>query len=101
MIRAGIISLASYAPERIMTNKELEGIVDTSNEWIVTRTGIEQRHIVAPDQATSDISAIAAKKALEKAGLLATDIDCFILATATPDMLFPSRFIAPIYPGVL
>ena len=90
MKKAGIISLASYAPEKVMTNFDLEKMVETSDEWIVTRTGIKQRHIVAEDQATSDISTIAAKEALKKAGLEASDIDCFILATATPDMLFPS-----------
>jgi 3-oxoacyl-[acyl-carrier-protein] synthase III len=90
MPRAGILSLASYTPEKVLTNADLEKMVDTSNEWIVSRTGIKERHIVADDQATSDISVIAAKRALEKAGLMPEDIDCYILATATPDMLFPS-----------
>ncbi len=90
MPRAGILSLSSYTPEKVLTNHDLEKMVDTTDEWIVTRTGIKQRHIVADGQATSDISVLAAKKALDKIGLTPEDIDCYILATATPDMLFPS-----------
>ncbi|MEZ4813525.1 MAG: beta-ketoacyl-ACP synthase III [Caldisericia bacterium] len=90
MPKAGILSLSSYTPEKVLTNHDLEKMVDTSDEWIVTRTGIKQRHIVAEGQATSDISVLAAKKALDKIGLTPEDIDCYILATATPDMLFPS-----------
>lgn len=89
-MRAGILSLTSYTPERVMTNADLEKIVDTSDEWIVTRTGIRERHIVADDQATSDISVICAREALENVGLAPEDVGCYILATATPDMLFPS-----------
>lgn len=86
----GILGLGTYVPERIMTNFDLEKMVDTSDTWIVERTGIRQRHIAAPEQATSDLAAIAAQNALADAGVDAAEIDLVILATATPDMLFPS-----------
>lgn len=90
MIKAGIFGIGSHLPEKVLTNFDLEKIVDTTDEWIYSRSGIKQRHIVANDQATSDISVEAAKKALENANVDIKDIDMFIVATATPDMLFPS-----------
>jgi 3-oxoacyl-[acyl-carrier-protein] synthase-3 len=90
MIKAGILGIGSYLPEKVLTNFDLEKIVETTDEWIYSRSGIKQRHIVADDQATSDISVEAAKKALASANLDVKDIDMFIVATATPDMLFPS-----------
>ncbi len=86
----GIIGVGSYAPEKIVTNKDLEKIVETSDEWIVSRTGIKQRHIVEPGVATSSLAAEAAERALLDAGVSADEIDLIIVATATPDMLFPS-----------
>lgn len=81
----GIIGLGTYVPENVMTNFDFEKIIDTSDEWIRTRTGIEERRFASVDQATSDLGAEASKKALEKAGLSAEDIDMIILATTTPD----------------
>ncbi|MEF9933014.1 MAG: beta-ketoacyl-ACP synthase III [Cetobacterium sp.] len=86
----GIVGLGSYVPERIVTNFDLEKMVDTSDEWIKSRTGIEERRFAAEDQATSDLAVEASKKALEKAGLTAEDIDFIILATGTPDYLIQS-----------
>ena len=87
---ACIIGTGSYLPEHVVTNADLEKIVDTSNEWIVTRTGISERRIAAPDMATSQMGSIAAQRALEKAGLAVSDLDLIIVATITPDMQFPS-----------
>ena len=86
----GIIGIGSFVPEKILTNKDLEQIVDTSDEWISERTGIKVRHVVADGENTSDIAAKAAERALKDAGLTADDIDLIVVATATPDMLFPS-----------
>ena len=86
----GIIGIGSFVPEKILTNKDLEKIVDTNDEWISERTGIKVRHIVADGENTSDIAAKAAERALQDAGLTADDIDLIVVATATPDMLFPS-----------
>jgi 3-oxoacyl-[acyl-carrier-protein] synthase-3 len=86
----GIIGIGSYVPDKVVTNKDLEKIVETSDEWIVSRTGIKQRHIVEPGVATSDLAAHAAERALLDAGVTADEIDLIIVATATPDMLFPS-----------
>lgn len=85
-----IIGTGSYLPERIMTNAELEKLVETSDEWIRTRTGIRERRIAAPDESTSDLAAKAAESALENAGITADQIDLIIVATVTPDMFFPS-----------
>jgi 3-oxoacyl-[acyl-carrier-protein] synthase-3 len=79
-----------YLPAKILTNVELEKTVDTSDEWIRTRTGIAQRHIAAPEEATSDMATAAARNALEAAGLAATDLDLIIVATISPDMQLPS-----------
>ncbi|WXR61920.1 beta-ketoacyl-ACP synthase III [Peptostreptococcaceae bacterium AGR-M142] len=87
---AGIIGIGSYLPEKIMTNKDLEQIVDTNDEWIRTRTGIEKRRIATEKEATSDLSLEASKRALESANIKAEDLDLVIVATITPDMSFPS-----------
>ncbi|MCC3381391.1 beta-ketoacyl-ACP synthase III [Paenibacillus farraposensis] len=86
----GVIGTGKYVPEKILTNKDLEAIVETSDEWIVSRTGIQERHIAAPEQATSDLAYEAAIKALKSAGMTAEDLDLIIVATITPDMAFPS-----------
>ncbi|WP_026081144.1 beta-ketoacyl-ACP synthase III [Paenibacillus sp. PAMC 26794] len=86
----GIIGTGKYVPEKILTNSDLEKMVDTNDEWIVSRTGIKQRHIAAPDQATSDLAYEAAIKALESAGMTGSDLDLIIVATITPDSSFPS-----------
>ena len=85
-----IIGSGSYLPDRILTNQDLEKMLDTTDEWITTRTGIKQRHIIAEDQVTSDMAYEASKKALQDANLDAQDIDLIILATTTPDKIFPS-----------
>ncbi|MDP3803997.1 MAG: 3-oxoacyl-ACP synthase, partial [Candidatus Omnitrophota bacterium] len=86
----GIIGLGSYLPEKVLTNKELEKMVDTTDEWITTRTGIKERRIARSDEATSDMAAEAARRALKDACLSPKDIDLVIVATITPDMFFPS-----------
>ena len=88
--RVEIKSLATYVPPKLLTNADLEKMVETTDEWILQRTGIRQRHIVDPGVATSDLAAEAAKKAIEKAGLTPDDIDVIIVGTVTPDMMFPS-----------
>ena len=85
-----ISGVGSYVPERILTNAELEKIVDTTDEWITTRTGIKARRIAAADEYTSDLATKAAQRAMEKAGVTADQIDLIIVATITPDMPFPS-----------
>lgn len=86
----GIKGIGHYVPEKILTNFDLEKIVDTSDEWITTRTGVKQRRIADGSVATSDMATKAARIALEKSKLLPEQIDCIILATASPDMIFPS-----------
>ncbi|SFI54052.1 3-oxoacyl-[acyl-carrier-protein] synthase-3 [Paenibacillus sp. UNC496MF] len=86
----GVIGTGKYVPERILTNKDLEQMVETNDEWIVTRTGMRERRIAAPEQATSDLAYQASLKAIAAAGLTAEDIDLIIVATITPDMFFPS-----------
>ena len=88
--RAAITGLGAYLPEKILTNADIEKIVDTSDEWIRTRTGIRERRIAAKDQATSDLALPAAQEALKNAGLTPKDLDLIIVATTSPDMLFPS-----------
>jgi len=88
--RAVIKSLATYVPPRVLTNADLERMVDTSDEWIMQRTGIRERHIVDPGVATSDLAKEAALEAIRRAGLTPADIDLIIVGTVTPDMLFPS-----------
>ncbi|MGO1469444.1 MAG: beta-ketoacyl-ACP synthase III [Tissierella sp.] len=87
---AGITGVGSFLPKKVMTNSDLEKIVDTSNEWIIERTGIKERRIAEDDMATSDLSAIAAQRAMENAGIVPEDIDLILVATITPDHLFPS-----------
>lgn len=89
-VTARITGLGSYLPEKILSNADLEKMVETSDEWIVSRTGMKERRIAREDEFTSDMGARAAERALEKAGLSATDIDLIICATLTPDYLFPS-----------
>lgn len=90
MIYARIIGTGSYLPEKVMTNKDLEKIVDTTDDWIRERTGIEQRHLADHSETTSDLAEHAARNAIEFAGLDTSDIDLIIVATTTPDMIFPS-----------
>ena len=90
MPRAAITSVGRYVPERVMTNADLEKIVDTSDEWIRTRTGIRQRHVVEPGTPTSDLAAHAARMALDKRGIGADELDLIIVGTVTPDMIFPA-----------
>ncbi|MFW6160795.1 MAG: beta-ketoacyl-ACP synthase III [Acidobacteriota bacterium] len=85
-----IIGSGFYVPERILTNADLEKMVDTSDEWIMTRTGIKERHIVSDSQATSDLAIEASHRALKDAGLEIEDIDLIMVATSTPDTIFPS-----------
>lgn len=85
-----IVGTGSYVPEKILTNSDLERLVDTSNDWITTRTGIRERRIAEPGQFTSDLGAKAAIKAMEKAGVTSEQVDLIILATITPDMPFPA-----------
>ena len=88
---ASLKSIGGYAPSQILSNSDLEKMVDTSDEWIVQRTGIRTRHIAAPEQATSDMALIAARRALEDAGVAPADLDLIIVATATPDYgVYPS-----------
>jgi len=89
-MRATITATARYLPERVLTNFDMEKIIDTSDEWIRTRTGIEKRHIVSNGQATADLSTHVAKQLLERSGTNPDDVDIIILATVTPDRVFPS-----------
>ncbi len=88
--RVEIKSLATYVPPRLLTNADLERMVDTTDEWILQRTGIRQRHIVDEGMATSDLATEAAREAISRAGLTPDDIDVIVVGTVTPDMLFPS-----------
>ena len=90
VVRSAVTGVGSYLPEQIVTNADLAKIVDTSDEWIVERTGIRQRHRARDDQPTSDLAVEAAKNALAHAGRAAADVDLIIVATTTPDMTFPS-----------
>lgn len=85
-----IIGTGSYLPEKILTNHDLESMVDTSDEWIRTRTGIVERHIARDDQTASDLAMHASRNAMDAAGVSSDDIDLIIVATTTPDMVFPS-----------
>ncbi|MBT5073982.1 MAG: ketoacyl-ACP synthase III [Kordiimonadaceae bacterium] len=90
VIRSVISGTGSYLPKNILTNSDLENKVDTTDEWIIERTGIKQRHIASDEQVTSDLAVEAALKALESANMSADDIDLIVLATSTPDQTFPS-----------
>jgi 3-oxoacyl-[acyl-carrier-protein] synthase-3 len=87
---ADIVGIGSYRPDRILTNADLEQMVETSDEWITTRTGIRERRIVADDQATSDMAIEASRRAIADAGIDPTTIDQIIVATSTPDQIMPS-----------
>ena len=89
-VAVGITGLGAYLPERVLTNADLEQMVETSDEWITERTGIKERRIAAPDQAASDLAEPACRDALERAGARPADVDLIIVATATPDMIFPA-----------
>ena len=90
VLRSAVTGVGSYLPDNIVTNDDLSKFVDTTDEWIVERTGIRQRHKAADDQPTSDLAVQAALRALEAAGRTAADIDLIVVATTTPDMTFPS-----------
>lgn len=90
LVRAKITALGTYVPPRLLTNDDLEKMVETSNDWIIERTGIRERHIVDKGVATSDLATEAAKQALVARGLAPSDLDALIVATVTPDMFFPS-----------
>ena len=90
MIFSKIIGVASYLPKKVLTNKDLEKSLDTTDEWITTRTGIKQRHIVSPGQQTSDLAFEAARKAISNSNINTDEIDLIIVATTTPDKIFPS-----------
>ncbi len=89
-VPVSITGLGTYAPERVLTNDELAGLVDTTDEWIMERTGIRERRIAAPEQAMTDLALPAARIALERAGVEPEEIDLIIVATVTPDMMFPT-----------
>ncbi len=93
MIRAVVRGFGASLPKRVMTNRELEDLVETSDEWIVQRTGIRQRHIAGEGETTASLGAAAAKAALDNAGLVAADIDLIICATSTPDNTFPATAV--------
>ena len=90
VIRSAVTGVGAYLPDNVVTNSQLAETVDTSDEWIVERTGIRQRHMVADDQPVSDLAFRAAQQALERAGKTAADVDLIIVATTTPDMTFPA-----------
>ena len=90
MTYSRIAGTGSYLPKKVLTNADLESMIDTTDEWIFARTGIRERHIVADDESTSDLALHAARNAIESAGIQASDIDLIIVATTTPDKIFPS-----------
>lgn len=89
-MRAKISSVGTYVPPRLLTNADLEKMVETNDQWIVERTGIRERHIVDKGVATSDLAVEAARRCLEKRGITASEVEAIIVATVTPDMLFPA-----------
>ena len=93
MIRSVVRGVGGYLPEKVLTNDDLAAMVETSNEWILQRTGISERHIAAEGELTSDLATHAARRALENAGLQASDIDLIVLGTSTPDNTFPATAV--------
>ncbi len=93
MMHSKILSTGSYLPEKILSNADLEKMVDTTDEWIFARTGIRERHIVADDETTSDMATRAAMQAIDSAGIPVANIDLIIVATTTPDKIFPSAAV--------
>lgn len=89
-MRARIVATGSYAPKKVMTNEELEKLVETSDEWITERTGIKERRIAADGETTSELAYLASRQALEEAEIKGSDLDMIIVATVTPDMFFPA-----------
>src|SRR5437762_13567770 len=89
-VNAGILGTGHSYPEGVLTNADLEKMVETSDEWITTRTGIKQRRLAAKDEFTSDLATQAAKRAMQNAGITSEQLDLLIVATITPDMPFPS-----------
>ncbi|SPN73442.1 3-oxoacyl-[acyl-carrier-protein] synthase 3,3-oxoacyl-(acyl carrier protein) synthase III,3-oxoacyl-[acyl-carrier-protein] synthase III,3-oxoacyl-[acyl-carrier-protein] synthase III,3-Oxoacyl-[acyl-carrier-protein (ACP)] synthase III C terminal [Chlamydia serpentis] len=99
--KAAILATGSYLPEKILSNADLEKMVDTSDEWIMTRTGIKERRIAGPKEHTSFMGAMAAEKAIASAGLSKNQIDCIVFSTAAPDYIFPSSgALAQAYLGI-
>jgi 3-oxoacyl-[acyl-carrier-protein] synthase-3 len=90
LFNAKITAVAHHVPEKVVTNFDLEKVLDTSDEWIRTRTGIRERRVAAKGEATSDLAAVAARKVLDQRRISASALDCIIVATVTPDMFFPS-----------
>ncbi|MGB4442183.1 MAG: beta-ketoacyl-ACP synthase III [Coriobacteriia bacterium] len=90
MTHAAITGIGAFLPERVLTNRDLERMVDTSDEWIVTRTGIRERHVVSEGESSSTLGAEAARAALRDAGIEATDLDMIVVGTSSPDHSFPS-----------
>ena len=88
--RAKISSLGTYVPPKILTNADLEKMVETNDQWITERTGIKERHILAKGQGTSDMAAEAARRCLAARGIEATEVEAIVVGTVTPDMMFPS-----------
>ena len=89
-MRSLVVGTGSYAPEKVLTNRDLEKLVETSDDWIVERTGIRERHVAAATEATSDLALKASQKALKMAGIRPEDVDLIVVGTITPDMPFPS-----------
>ncbi|MFZ5592893.1 MAG: beta-ketoacyl-ACP synthase III [Pseudomonadota bacterium] len=90
MNHSRIIGTGGYLPDKVLTNRDLEQMVETTDQWIVERTGIRKRHVAAPGQTTCDMAEVAARRAIEAAGIAVSDIDLIIVATTTPDRVFPS-----------
>src|ERR1700692_956065 len=90
MYHSRVAGTGSYLPKHILTNADLEKMVDTNDQWIVDRTGIKRRHIAAKEEITSDLALFAAQKALSEAGLAATDLDAIIVCTVSGDQVMPS-----------
>src|SRR5256712_11687330 len=89
-LRATVLGVGAHAPPKVLTNDDLARLVDTSDGWVTTRTGIKRRHIAGPDQGTSGLGILAAQQALDAAAVRAQDLDLILVGTATPDMLFPA-----------